>query len=108
MTTSKFSDLTWLTRIGLCWGFLWRGLVATLGSTLAGGIMGGGAGLLLSIAFRLTGWCACDYLPIISVVGTGLGIGCGLFAFYLYVGWVLRAKMGEFRLALVREGVPAA
>jgi hypothetical protein len=107
MTTSNFSDLTWLARIGICWGFFWRGLVATLGSTLAGGIVGGGAGLLLSITFRLTGWCACDYLPIISVLGTGLGILFGLFAFYLYVGWILRAKMGKYRLALVGEGAPA-
>ena len=108
MNPFNFSDLAWLTRIAICWGFLWRGLVATLGSSVAGGIVGGGAGLLLSITFRLTGWCTCDYLPIISAVGTVLGVCCGLFAFYLYVGWILRAKLGKFRLMLVGDPFTAA
>lgn len=108
MKPFNFFDLAWPARVGICWGFLWRGLFATLGSSLAGVIVGGGVGLLLSILFRLTSWCACDYRPITSAVGSMLGVCCGLFGFYLYVGWILRAKLGKFQLVLVKDPLPAA
>lgn len=40
-----FRTLAFQTRLAVWWGFLWRGLVATIGSALGGSVAGGVMGL---------------------------------------------------------------
>lgn len=89
------SSLPFSSKAGLCWSFFWRGLVIGLGSSLAGGVLG----FVIGFVFALVG------LPIelIQIVGGLAGLIAGCFFLYVYVKWLLSARLGTYRLQLVRD-----
>ena len=92
MSPLNIKELPFSSKARICWGFLWRGIVITLGSALCGGLFGGVAGFILGLAG----------LPMAGpTVGGVLGAICGAFFLYLFVRWLLSSRIGSFRLALV-------
>lgn len=59
VTVISFNDLPFSTRIGIAWGFLWRGLVAAVCCAVAGVLVGVALGLvaaLIELASRSGSW----------------------------------------------------
>ena len=93
--------------LGILWGFLWRGLVTTLGSVAAGGILGGILGFVVGLILALAGVGNQGGL-FGGILGGIAGIPCGLFFLYLWIRWILRAHFGRIRFALVESDANAA
>ncbi len=95
MGVVDISSLPFSSKAGLCWSFFWRGLVITLGSSLAGGLLG----FVIGFVFALAG------LPVelIQIVGGLAGLVAGCFFIYLYVKWLLSSQLGRYRLQLVHN-----
>ena len=95
MGVVDISSLPFSSKAGLCWSFFWRGLVITLGSSLAGGLLG----FVIGFMFALAG------LPVelIQIVCGLAGLVAGCFFFYLYVKWLLSSQLGRYRLQLVHN-----
>jgi len=92
MNPIDINSLPLSSKASICWGFFWRGLVASLGSALCGGVLGGIAGFI----FGLIG------VPkAAAIVGGVLGLGCGAFFLYLLVRWLLSSRLGSYKLVLV-------
>jgi hypothetical protein len=92
MNPLDIKKLPFSSKVRICWGFFWRGIVATLGSALCGGLLGGIAGFILGFAGLHTAAPA---------VGGALGAIAGAFFLYLLVLWLLSSRLGSFRLALI-------
>jgi ABC-type amino acid transport system permease subunit len=92
--------LNFVGKAGVCWSFFWRGALVTLGSTLVGGLLGAIAGFVLAMA----GLGAGAGLATIKTVGMCLGGLTGVAFLYLYVRWLLTARLGRYRLVLVQAG----
>ena len=93
ISASSLTEKEWLS---LTWGFMWRGVCFSIAGGLIGGLTSGLLAWLLGGSIE-----ALDVpLPVISfLVGTGLS----LYIFRYFIRWVLRARFGSFRLALVRS-----
>jgi len=94
MQPIHFPTLDFGLKIALCWSFFWRGVVITLGSMIAGGLLGFVLGFVLALVGVSRG--------AVTAVGGLSGIVCGFGAFYFYVRWLLSSKLGAFRLQLVK------
>ncbi len=92
-------SLNFLSKAGLCWSFFWRGILITLLSMLVGGILGGLFGFVMAMA----GASKSTGMAIVQSGGLVLGLVSGCFCLYLYVKWLLSARLGGFRLMLVRS-----
>jgi len=95
MGVVDIKSLPFSSKAGLCWSFFWRGLVITMGSSLAGGLLG----FVIGLVFTLAG------LPVelIQIVAGLAGLVAGCFFLYLYVKWLLSSQLGPYRLQLVHN-----
>lgn len=94
MEIIQIKELPFFSQARICWGFMWRGLLTTIGSAISGAIVGGIAGFFLGIFGASKN----------SIAATGfiLGFLCGLVFLYVYVRWLLSSRIGSFRLLLAR------
>jgi hypothetical protein len=92
MNPLDIKELPLSSKARICWGFFWRGIVVTLGSTLCGGLLGGIVGFILGFA---------GTPKAAPIVGGALGAVTAAFFMYLFVRWLLSSRLGDFRLVLV-------
>jgi len=92
MNPLDIKELPFSSKARICWGFFWRGIVITLGSTLCGALLGGVAGFILGFA---------GAPQAAAPVGGLLGVVTGAFFIYLFLRWLLSSRLGNFRLLLV-------
>lgn len=90
----EIKELPLSSKARICWGFLWRSLLVSVGSGVCGGLIGG----LISVAGAALGFAK----PGLQVAGGAAGVVCGAFFVYFYVRWLLAARLGDFKLVLVR------
>ncbi len=76
------------------WGFMWRGLLITICSAIAGALIGGLLGFL-SAAIGLPKGSG-------AILGGIAGIFVGIYFLYIWLRWILSAKLGSYRLELHR------
>ncbi|MGV3569291.1 MAG: hypothetical protein ACO1PB_01735 [Ramlibacter sp.] len=84
-------------KIAVCWSFMWRGMLITIGSAIVGGLLGG----LLGFLVAETGIARHTGAQLAQVVATLAGGLTGCVFLYLYVRWLLTAQLGRYRLLLV-------
>ena len=97
MQALNIAALRFSEKLGICWSFFWRAILITLASMLAGGILGAIFGALVAAS----GAFGPSELQVAQVGGGVLGLVAGFFFLYLYVRWLLSAKLGKYRLLLV-------
>ena len=93
MNPLNITELSLSAKAGICWSFLWRGLLITVGSSVCGGIAGAIVGFILGLA-------GAD--AVVPVIAGLLGIAVGVLFIYVWVRWLLSSRLGQFRLMLVR------
>ena len=103
MAHDRPRDLPPAQRRGLYWWFLWRALVMTLCSMIAGALVGGLLGLVVGLVAAVAGMGQAELQHLGAIVGGISGLGCGLYAWWHYVAWLFQARFGAFRLRLVRD-----
>jgi len=89
--------------IHVWWAMTWRSLVMSLAGGVVGGVIGAVIGALAAVAGLRAAQVIIITLPV--------GVVIGLIGSLLAVKWLLRSKLGDFRLALVPStalGVAAA
>ena len=104
-TAVQFSELQASKRVAIAWGFLWRGLVATLCSAVAGAIAGGILGFVVGFsnsAFQL-GASRESVMQLAQLLGGVAGIVVTLVAYWFYVAWLFSARIGGYRLRLAAD-----
>jgi hypothetical protein len=92
MNAIDIKNLPLSSKASICWGFFWRGIVASLGSALCGGVLGAIAGFILGLA---------GAPKVAAAVGGVLGLGCGAVFLYLLIRWLLSSRLGSYKLVLV-------
>ena len=107
VSVSSVTQREWLS---LFWGFWWRGVCYAVASGLVGGLVGGILGFVVGIMTAVTGGSIEDVRGLLQVGGLLIGTGIAFYLFRYYIRWLLRARFGSLRLALVRpsSSVPAA
>jgi hypothetical protein len=98
----SYTELDRSDRLALLWGFLWRGVCVTLASSLAGLVAGFVIGLAGGLVAAAVGVPIADYALGLRVAAGLVGLGIGLGFLVVYVRWLLRARLGSLRLALIR------
>lgn len=93
MNELEIKELPLPAKVGICWGFFWRGICITLASSLCGALIGGVVGFL----FALLGIPKSAATAVAGIVG----LACGGIFLYFYIRWLLSARLGGFRLALL-------
>ena len=92
MNPINIKELPFSSKASICWSFFWRGTIATLASSLCGGLLGWIIGFFLG----LTG-----VVKAAPIVGGALGLICGAYFLYLLLRWLLSSRLGSFRLVLI-------
>lgn len=80
------------SKASICWGFFWRGVLASLVSALCGGLLGGIAGFILSLI---------GVPKAAAATGGVLGLVAGVVFLYLFIRWLLSSRLGSYKLVLV-------
>jgi hypothetical protein len=94
MNNVNLEDLPFSAKARIVWGFLWRALMTTVGSSLCGGILGGIAGVIVGIFnFPKTSG---------AIAGGVIGAICGVYFLYLLIRWLLKSRIGNFKLVLMQ------
>ena len=95
----ELKDKDWLA---LTWGFIWRSFLVSLLSVALGAALG----FLFSLGFgkllESMGRNVEDYRLMLQVLGVTEGLLLGFASTYFYIKWLLKSKIGGFRLQLVR------
>jgi len=95
----QFSRGDWSSLI---WGLWWRGFVFMLAIALAGGLVGA----LIGVGFGVAGTVAKIPLERImlpaQIFSALVGLAIAIWSYRFYVTWILRARYGSLRLAVVR------
>lgn len=91
-------------KAAICWSFFWRAGVVTIGSMLAGGLLGGLFGMVIGIAAAAGGMSRASLALVAPLGGGVIGLLAGCFFLYVYVCWLTGPSLGRFRLVLVRAG----
>lgn len=86
--------------VRLVWGLVWRAAVLSLASTSLGGALGVAIGGLARLLLPATE--AALEPAQLRVALAGLGFVASLGVMPLYLRWVLHARFGSLRLALIR------
>ncbi|MCH7928845.1 MAG: hypothetical protein IID03_12830 [Candidatus Dadabacteria bacterium] len=89
----------WFT---LAWAFIWRGIFTTLGSAIAGGIVGFIFGLTVAILGSITGVDLETTKLIGQIISAFMGLIIGFIFVIILIKWILKARFRNFRLTLVR------
>jgi hypothetical protein len=102
MNITHFRDLPMGKRVAIAWAFLWRGIVATVGSAIGGGIAGGILGLLVGLANAALSIGTREQVAQLSgMIGACGGVAVAVVVWFFYVTWLFRASLAGFRLRLV-------
>ena len=101
-TQVPLSDLRGSEWASLMWGFFWRGLVYTLASMVAGALVGGIVGAVIGAVMGAGGSSVDDILRLTRPVGFVLGVAVAVVGLRFYLGWLLAARFGQLRLAVLR------
>jgi hypothetical protein len=88
--------------VSLMWGFFWRGLVYTILCAIGGALMGGLAGGVIGAIMGASGSSIEEIGRITGPVGFLLGLALGIGGLRLYLPWLLGARYGSLRLAVLR------
>jgi len=89
-------------------GIAWRGLIVVIGTNLAGIFLANMIGNMIGVYLAEKGQMPSpDLVTGLSVLGLVLSVMIGVAFFYLYVRWLLAAKLGQFRMVLVRNDAAA-
>lgn len=97
MQPIDIASLSFLAKARICWGFFWRGIITTVASMVLGGLLGGLFGALLAFS----GMAREIGQPTAQAGGALFGVVIGAVCFYIWVKWLLSARLGKFRLLLV-------
>jgi ABC-type amino acid transport system permease subunit len=97
MESLKISSLGFGAKASICWSFFWRGVLITLGSAVAGAILGAIVGFVVAAS----GIPRQPGLRLAQFAGGGAGLISGAVFLYLYIRWLLSARLGKYRLLLV-------
>ena len=92
----------------LVWGFFWRALSVTVLAAATAGAVGFVIGLLIGLVMVGIGLDVNEYGLMLNVIGGLIGLLIGFCTYYIYIRWLLKSKMGPFRLQLVRCESPDA
>ena len=98
-----FADLDRNDLLRLLWGFAWRGVCFTLITAALGFVLGAVLGFVGTIAARIAGLTRDTYGMPLQIVCSFTGFALGLWALRYYLGWILRARFGTLRFALIRS-----
>mgnify|MGYP006146705927 CR=1 FL=1 len=93
-----FQSLPLSKRLHIAWGFFWRGMLTTLGSSLCGWLSGVLVGFFLTVPLMRFGMDP----KISSYVAAAVGMIIGTAFFWAWVVWMFQSRLGGFKLALVR------
>jgi len=89
----------------LAWGFFWRGICFTIASGVVSAIVGGMLGFV--VGFIVGPGARLEEIRVPLMVAGGLiGLVLGLFLFRYYIRWMLRARFGSLRFAMLRSSEP--
>jgi len=94
MTSINIKDLSFQEKLSITWSFVWRGFFITMLSSLLGAFAGFIVGFVLTLLQIPAG--------VIAVMAGLIGFSVGMFSIYVYVQWLLAAKLGAFKLILTR------
>jgi len=107
MNEVRIKELQTADILKIWWGFLWKALVISLGSMLSGAVAGAIFGAIVGVIVTLSGGSQETISNIAKIGGGILGLGIGMYFFYIYLCWLLKSKFGNFRLALIKiENTP--
>ena len=93
MNHLEIKTLPFSSKVSICWGFFWRGIVVTIGSAICGSLAGGVIGFI----FAALGMPRSS----VTVVAGLAGLTIGFFFLYVLVRWLLSSRLGQFRLVLI-------
>lgn len=101
MTPLDIRKLNFLSKVQICWSFLWRALSVGLGSAIAGGILGGILGVGVAVVVHAIGMPNDVGRRFVTYSGAAIGGATGMVFFYIYVRWLLGSPLGRYRLVLL-------
>ena len=99
---SQLSMGDWLR---VFWGFFWRGVIYILAIAIVAGLAGALLGVVIAVVAKIFG-ASVPSAPILQVVGGLTGLVVSVLGFTVYLRWLLRARFGSLRFALVRTHAP--
>ena len=110
MSTTTFDALGSQEQLRIAWAFMWRGLIMTLCSLVAGFIAGFILGFIAAIVARSLGYdvTGLGFRHVAQTLGGAAGLVIALVITWQYIRWLFRSRLGGFRLTLVRENAGAA
>ncbi|MGH8447417.1 MAG: hypothetical protein ACREVL_19280 [Solimonas sp.] len=100
---SDFAKLPGRDKLRVYWAFVWRSILITVGSGVAGMIVGGIAGFFVGLVGSLLGMTHDDILLFTQRIALVLGVLVGLASLLLYIEWLFASRLGGFRLRLQRD-----
>lgn len=86
-------EITWKRAARVWWSYLWRNIIAIIGSVIIGAIIGGVLGLILG----MLGASTATIKSIVQPIGFLIGLGISIIPIKLILG----KNFGEFRLVLI-------
>jgi len=92
----------------LIWGVWWRGFVFLLATTLAGALVGAVIGVGFGIAAAVAKAPVNAYTIPLQICCVVAGLALAIWSYRFYITWVVRARYGSLRLALVRVDAGSA
>jgi hypothetical protein len=101
MKTVDIRTLAFGARLAICWSFFWRGILIAIASILSGAVLGTLAGGIIGFGFAMGGLSTQSIKGASQIVGGVLGLAAGFFFLYVYIRWLLKSRLGAYRLMLV-------
>lgn len=98
----KPTDLLRSDWLRLLWGILWRGVCLAALSGLGGALAGALVGFVVGALAAAAGFAPEEYAVSLQILAGLLGLAISCWSLTLYIRWLLRARFGSLRLALVR------
>src|SRR4051812_38281971 len=101
MIVVSMRNLDWRERVGVFWSFLWRALTAAAGTVIVAGTFGIFSGTVVNIAGAMMGMNKYAVDMPMQIIGGLTGALVGVLSLYILLRWLLRTKLGQYRLVLV-------
>jgi hypothetical protein len=104
MIVVSIRNIEWRDQAGLYWSFLWRLLAATAASLGLAAIIGNFGGIVFNILGAMKGLERHVMEMPILLTGGLVGTLVAVVLFYFLLRWLLKSKLGQYRLVLVEAG----
>ena len=101
MIVVGLNNLEWSDKAGVFWSFLWRLLAATAGSIIVAVIVGIFSRNAFGILSAMMGMHKYDTTIPMQALGLVMGAIVGVVLLSFLLRWLLRSKLGQYRLVLV-------